>query len=113
MSFRQPRYIAPANPNVVSKAIMEATIAGQDRYNCIQNGKCGCGPGECVTEEGVCVGIRFFIGYKIVCLGFKNVFLFEYSFMGNIKSLYHFYVYLISIFKHKKFINKITIIFYL
>tara|TARA_Y100000385_G_C13105790_1_gene647684 strand:+ start:5053 stop:5256 length:204 start_codon:yes stop_codon:yes gene_type:complete len=33
MSFRQPRYIAPADPNVVSKAIMKATSEGFDKYN--------------------------------------------------------------------------------
>jgi len=41
MSFRQPRYIAPADPNVVSKAIMKATSEGYQTFNCRKTGKCG------------------------------------------------------------------------
>ncbi len=41
MSFRQPRYIAPADPNVVSKAIMKATSEGFQTFNCRKTGKCG------------------------------------------------------------------------
>lgn len=37
MSFRQPRYIAPADPNVVSKAVMKATTEGYQTYACRQN----------------------------------------------------------------------------
>lgn len=43
MSFRQPRYIEPADPNVVSKAIMKATSEGFQTYNCRKTGACGGG----------------------------------------------------------------------
>lgn len=37
MSFRQPRYIAPADPNVVSKAVMKATTEAYQTFACREN----------------------------------------------------------------------------